>query len=104
MAKTPEHLTNIFCKKRGIKADDLARHKQIDDVMLLLHINDEFKNEFNDIEQGVWAAYWGMVYHKKFSLKAKHKTKLEKIILGVLKRRQALEKKIEKIKQLRQKV
>lgn len=104
MAKTSEHLTNIFCKKRGITADDLARHKQIEDVMLMLHINEEFKGDFNLNEQACWGALWDWTYHKKFPLKAKHKSKLELICIQAIKRRQAHQKQIEKIKQLRQRV
>ncbi|CAB4153764.1 hypothetical protein UFOVP641_24 [uncultured Caudovirales phage] len=101
---SPEHLTNLFCKKRGIKAEDLARHKQIDDVMLLLHINEEFRPEFNLSEQASWGAIWDWTYHKKFPLKAKHKIKLELICIQALNRRKDKLKKIEKIKQLRQTV
>jgi len=100
----PEHLTNLFCAKRGITADDLARHKQIDDVMLMLHINDEFKSDFNLSEQATWGALWDWTYHKQYPLKAKHKIKLETICIQAIERRQAQQKKIDRIRQLRQKV
>jgi hypothetical protein len=98
------HYTNWWCRSKGISANDLSKHKQIDDVMLLLHISEEFKSNFNLSEQSTWGALWDWTYHRSYPLKAKHKLKLETICTQALVRRQQKQNQIEKIRQLRQAV
>jgi hypothetical protein len=96
--KTPEHLTNIFCKKRGIKATDLENHNCADDIVLLLVIKEEFDSSFDPESKGLWAAYWSRVYHYCFPLKAKHHKKLLGICEQALKVKQAREEKQAKVR------
>lgn len=97
-----EHYTNYWCKCRGITAEDLASHPQIDDIMLLLHIHDEFSQDFSKSEQSVWGQKWGWCYNRQLPLKKKYRLKLEQICLSALARRQAKQAAREKIQQLRQ--
>lgn len=96
------HYTNLWCRSKGISSDDLTRHPQIDDIILLLRIKDEFGAEFTKSEQAIWGQKWGWCYNRKFALKNKYRLKLEQLCLTILARRQAKQKAINKIKQLRQ--
>ena len=98
------HYTNLWCRSKGISASDLENHKQIDDVMLLLHIHDEFSKDFTKSEQATWGQKWGWCYNRQLPLKKKYKQALETICLQVLVRRQAKQQARDKIKQLRQTV
>jgi hypothetical protein len=95
------HYTNLWCRSKGIHATDLETHSQIDDIMLLLAIKDEFGQEFTKSEQAVWGQKWGWVYNRKFPLKKKYRLALEQLCLTILERRQACQKARDKIKNLR---
>ena len=56
---------------RLITADDLDRHPQIDHVIDLLNIRQALWDLMDNREQGVWAAYWNIVYNKKKPLNEK---------------------------------
>lgn len=92
---TQNQLVGYWAKTKGITLKDLERHKQINDVVLLLQFKDHFNVYFTKSETASWGAIWGIVYHKKRSLKQKHLHTLANIGKRI-KHRQ------EKIKQLRQ--
>ena len=92
------HYTNLWCRSKGISAKDLEKHPQADDLVLLINIREATWHMLNSQEQGVWAAYWGWVYTKKFSLKNKHIKKLEAITYQALARYNNLEQARKKIK------
>ena len=55
--------TSYWLKSKGLTLTDLTHHEQIDDVILLANIKDEFRNDFNLAQEGYWAALWSYVYH-----------------------------------------
>jgi hypothetical protein len=92
------HYTNMWCRSKGISAKDLESHLQADDLVLLINIREATWHMLNQQEQGVWAAYWGWTYTKKFSLKKKHIKKLEIITFQALSRYNQIEQARQKIK------
>jgi hypothetical protein len=76
-----QHYTNLWCRQKGIHASDLESHYQADDVVLLIKWREEMWHILTKSEQSFWAAVWSWTYHKKYSLKQKHLTKLEKITI-----------------------
>lgn len=81
--------TSFWLKSKGLTLTDLTHHEQIDDVILLANIKDEFRNDFNLSQEGYWAALWSYVYYHKHSLKSKHLKKLELILSDLQSQRQA---------------
>jgi hypothetical protein len=77
------HLTNKWCQSIGIKSKDLDSHPQIDDVIILINFRNEFWQDMDKSEQGIWAAYWSWVYHKQVPIKKAWLIKLETIIKSV---------------------
>jgi hypothetical protein len=41
MAKSVEHQTNLFCWRRGFKANDLGSHPCADDLVLMTRLKDQ---------------------------------------------------------------
>ena len=72
-----------WLKTHGVTVADLDCHKQINDVVLLITIRQEFWHCMSASEQGVWAAYWDIVYNKSKALKPKALKKFETIIQQV---------------------
>lgn len=95
------HYTNYWCKSKGISAKDLEIHPQADDVVLLVNIREAAWHMYNSKEQGVWSAYWGWVYSKKFPLKKKHLKKLQAVTEAALQRHKLKQQAGEKIRQMR---
>ena len=81
--------TSYWLKSKGLTLTDLTHHEQIDDVILLANIKDEFRNDFNLAQEGYWEALWSYVYHNKHSLKSKHLNKLNIILTELQSQRQA---------------
>jgi hypothetical protein len=98
------HYTNMWCRSVGIKSRDLTKHPQIDDVIILVKFHQEFWFDLDSQQRGVWAALWSWVYHKQFSLKAKHLNKLANITASVIGRRTKAEKTRQHIKALRESI
>jgi hypothetical protein len=86
---------NRWLKKHGINVHDLESHPRIEDVIDLLKIRQSFWPQMTNSEQGVWAAYWSMVYHKRRTLKSKAWIKFERIA-------QAIDQRQQRISQIRQ--
>lgn len=78
-AEEVRYYTNSWCREKGIHSRDLECHPQADDVVLLIKFREHLWNDMDKSEQGVWAAYWSAVYHKKYPLKKKGLAKLEQI-------------------------
>lgn len=92
------HYTNMWCRSKGISVKDLESHPQADDLVLLINIREATWHMLNQQEQGVWAALWGWVYTKGYSLKQKHIKKLETITYQSLTRHKQLEQARSKIR------
>ena len=75
------HYTNLWCREKGIHSKDMEKHPQADDVVLLVRWREEMWQKLTKSEQSFWSALWSWTYHRKYSLKKKHLTKLEKITL-----------------------
>ena len=76
-----------WLRRHGVTVTDLDRHPRIADVVLLINIRQEFWHAMNKHEQGVWAAYWSIVYTKRKSLNKKALKKFETIIHEINQRR-----------------
>lgn len=76
-----EQLVGYWVAKLGLKARDLTRHPQIDDVMLLVKIRDCHWQYFNSSEQALWGAVWKLTYHNQHRINKKNITKLEQAIV-----------------------
>ena len=78
-AEEVRYYTNSWCFEKGIRSRDLECHPQADDAVLLIKFRESLWNQMDKSEQGVWAALWSAVYHKKYPLKKNHLQKLENI-------------------------
>jgi len=96
-----QYYTNYWCKTKGITARDLETHPQIDDIIFMLKFRDLMWNQLNNSEQGIWAAYWSRVYHKKRQLHKKALKKFEQITITSTNRQEQLEQQRQLIKALR---
>lgn len=92
---------SAWLRKRGITLDDLDSHTQISDVITLIRIREELGHKFNLYEKGVWDAYWGIVYNKRFPLTKKFWNKFEQIVKNIDSRDQLIEQQRQYIKALR---
>ena len=72
--------------KHGVTAKDFEKHPQIEDVIKMIKIRDALWLDMNNSEQGIWAAYWNIVFHKKYPLRDKAWQKLEGIATNILER------------------
>lgn len=100
--KTVEHETNLFCWRRGFKADDLGSHPCADDLVLLTLIKDELGKYITNKDHAKLNGLWGMVYTKKFPLKNKHHRDLEDITIRAQQALTRQQQQLAKIKQQRQ--
>jgi GTPase involved in cell partitioning and DNA repair len=75
-----EHLTNYWCKTLGIKAEDLTRHPQIDDVILLIKFIQEYEKELTPKQRVYVYIMWDWCYKKYNPLSKKYLKALTKII------------------------
>ena len=96
-----EHYTNLWCRTKGIHAIDLIKHRQVDTLIPLIKLRDEFWSIMTSEERGLWAFCWGWVYTNKLPLKKKHTSGLEKTINNIQYRLKLHEQQRQKIKQLR---
>jgi hypothetical protein len=104
MAKTVEHETNLFCWRRGFKAQDLGQHPCADDVVLLSSIKTDLGKYITNKDHAKINGLWSMVYTKKFPLKNKHLQDLEDITNRAKQAHDRQQKQQLRIKQLRQTV
>lgn len=104
MKRTAEHETNIFCWRRGFKAEDLGSHPCADDLVLLTVLKDELGTYISNEDHCWLNGIWGMVYKKHFTLKNKHRQKLEEITKNAIRQETRQQQQLAKIKQLKAKV
>jgi hypothetical protein len=76
-----EQLVGYWVARHGLRARDLTRHPQIDDVILLIKIRDCQWQYFNKSEQALWGAIWNLTYHNQRPINKKNITKLEQAII-----------------------
>jgi hypothetical protein len=73
------HLTNLWCWRRGFKAEDLGSHSCADDLVLLIKLKDELGQYISNDDHCWLNGIWGMVYKRHFPLKNKHYQKIADI-------------------------
>jgi hypothetical protein len=91
-----------WLRSKGISLDDLGDHQQISDVIVLIHLRDNFWPRMNASEQAVWGAYWNIVYHKRYPLTKKFWNKFENIVKAIDSREYIKAQQRQQIKALRQ--
>lgn len=104
MAKSVNHETNLFCWRRGFKANDLGNHPCADDLVLLSLIKDDLGKYITDRDHAKLNGLWGMVYTRKFPLKNKHHRDLEDITIRAQQAITRHTQQLVKIRQLKAKV
>jgi hypothetical protein len=99
--KTVEHQTNLFCWRKGFKANDLGNHPCADDLVLMSILKDELGNYMSNSDHCWLNGIWGMVYNKKFPLKNKHRERIEDITKNAIKAEHRQQQQMAQIQQLR---
>lgn len=97
-----EHQTNLFCWRRGFKANDLGSHPCADDLVLLTIVKDELGEYISNKDHCWLNGIWGMVYTKKFPLKNKHRERISDITTTAIRQESRHKQQLAKIKQLKQ--
>jgi hypothetical protein len=99
--KTAEYQTNLFCWRRGFKAEDLGSHPCADDLVLMTVLKDELGAYISDEDHCWLNGIWGMVYKKKFPLKNKHRERIADITNKAIRQESRHKQQLAQIKQLR---
>ena len=99
--KSVKHETNLFCWRRGFKAEDLGSHPCADDLVLMTILKDELSQHMTDTDHCWLNGIWGMVYIKHFPLKNKHRERIQDITTNAIKAEQRHNLQMAKIKQIR---
>lgn len=101
-----EGVTNYWCRTIGIHSEDLHKHPQIDDVILLIKYREEYWKSMNKAQRTSFQYMFEWAYKRKNCLGQKHLEKLKRMALTLENNRlflkQQLQAKRIKIKQLRQ--
>ncbi|CAB4128102.1 hypothetical protein UFOVP109_24 [uncultured Caudovirales phage] len=71
-----------FCKSRGFTREKLDKHKNFDDVMVLLSF-DGWEHAMTEKDQEIWTTAWKWVYTKEFALSEYHLRRLRSIVDGI---------------------
>lgn len=99
-----DHYTNLWCWRRGFKAQDLGSHPCADDLVLLIRLKDEL-GDYISSEDHCWLnGIWGMVYKRHFTLKNKHLDRISDITIKAVRQESRHNEKMAKIQQLRHRV
>jgi len=98
-----EQLVGYWVKRFGFTRKDLMSHPQIDDVILLCKIRDEFV-DMNNYNRKAFNRIWTFVYNGKYPLKAKHLNKLKHISEHTLRKRRRQQEQRQKLRTLRKSV
>jgi hypothetical protein len=69
-----------WLKTHGVTVADLDSHKQINDVVLLINIRQQYWHAMSSSEQASWGGYWNVVYRNSKPLKPKALNRFETII------------------------
>lgn len=86
-----EQLVGYWSKRFGISKQDLDRHPQIDDLMLLIKYKDEFYHDQKAKHRKFFNNTWDWVYTNKLPLKAKQLRTLGYYAQGSIAHRQNVE-------------
>jgi hypothetical protein len=83
--RTLEHhqILGYWCRTLGIKLQDLDRHPQIDDVILLIKFIQEYEKEFTPKQRIYVYVIWDWCYTKCKPLTKKYLKALTKIIYRI---------------------
>ena len=71
-----QQFVGYWLKSKGLSLKILEKHKQIDDVILLINIKGAYYKLYNNSENGYWAALWDRCFFKKKPLRQKDLDKL----------------------------
>ena len=106
MSEFARHLTNYWCRTLGIHNRDLHEHPQIDDVIILVKLIQEYQQEFTPKQRILVYIIWDWCYNKRRPLTRKYLKALEKLIYRIHQIRnlklKAKNKARQKIKAIRQ--
>ena len=101
-----QQFIGYWLKSKGLTLKTLEKHKQIDDIILLINVKGAYRKLYNNSQNGYWAALWDRCLNKKKPLRQKDLDKLENNTLQALQkqrsRQQRTAKARHKIKQLRE--
>lgn len=86
-----EQLIGYWVKRFGISKKDLDNHPQIDDLMLLIKIRNEFYKDFKAKHKKFFDNTWNWVYNNKLPLKAKQIRTLGYYTEGTIRHRQNIQ-------------
>ena len=89
-----QQFVGYWLKSKGLSLNTLEKHKQIDDVILLINVKGACLKLYNNSENGFWAALWDRCYYKKKPLRQKDLNKLESNTAQALQRQQIKQSKI----------
>lgn len=87
-----------WLKSHGVTVKDLDSHKQINDVVLLINIRQQYWHAMSSSEQASWGGYWNVVYRNSKPLKPKALKRFETIIQQINQR----QTKIQVLRQINQ--
>ena len=86
----------VWAKSKGINLKTIEKHRQIDDVILMLKYKDTFAHYWSNSQAATWGGIWSSVYKKQKPIRPEMLKKLETIGLTI-------NQKLNKIRSLRQK-
>lgn len=75
-----EGVTNYWCRTLGIHSEDLTKHPQIDDVILLIKFLQEYEKELTPKQRVHIHIIWDWCYRQKKPLTKKYLKAIEKVI------------------------
>ena len=92
-----------FCRRRGIHRRDLEQHPCWQDLVLLIHIRDEFQPELQKDRslRATYNAYWGVVYAERHALRPRAFVRLELMVERCIEIRQQQQALITQIQSMR---
>lgn len=101
-ANEQEQLIGYWIKRHGITKRDLDNHPQINDIVFLIKVRDEFYSDFKTKHKRFFDNIWAWVYHNKLPLKAKQITTLGYFAEGTIRHRENIKAGRNTIKKQRQ--
>jgi len=75
-----EHLTRYWCRTQGIHDKDLLKHPQIDDVIILVRVIQEYFQELTASKRIHLHILWDWVYRQKKPLTKRQCKQLTRLI------------------------
>ena len=90
-----QQFIGYWAKSKGINLKTIEKHKQIDDVILMLKYKDTFGPHWSKSQAATWGGIWSNVYIHQKAIRPKMLKKLETIGLTI-------NQKLSKIRSIRQ--